>query len=116
VHEQKTERAFEYDADRIPVRLARGENRVLLRIARVTGPSRLALRVLEPGTVQRTLTEVAPSILPSGVADLAVLTHPRQKQAPDVQVDVLAAGGKTVAGSKANRGDTVHFDTAAWRD
>jgi len=63
VHEQQSDRAFEFDGDQIPVRLAKGENHLLLKFVRVSGPSRFALRVLEPGFVRSRLTEIAPSIL-----------------------------------------------------
>src|SRR3981081_869757 len=104
VHEQLSDRAFEFDGDQIPVRLAKGENRVLLRVVRVSGPSRFALRVLEPGFARPRLTQIAPSILQGATNELAVKTHSHAEPGSRVQVEVLAAGGRIVARSEGGRG------------
>jgi enterochelin esterase-like enzyme len=116
VHEQPVDRPFEYDSDQVPVRLSKGENRILLRVLRVTGPSRLALRVVESGAVLPRLTQIAPSMTSDADHLLRIKTHSREEPGPAAQVDVLAAGGKPVAHSQAQRGDVVQFDTRAWRD
>jgi len=115
VHEQPTDRPFEYDSDQVPVRLSKGENRILLKIVRVTGPSRLALRV-RAGSVLARLTEIAPSITSDADNLLQIKTHAREESGPAVQLDVLAAGGKSVAHLQAQRGEVVRFDTRGWRD
>jgi len=116
VHDQQSDRAFEFDGDQISVRLSKGKNRLLLKVVRVSGPSRFALRVLEPGFVGPRLTQIAPSILQEATNELAVKTHSHAEPGSDVRVEVLAAGGRTVAASQAARGDVVRFQTGAWRD
>lgn len=116
VHEQLSDRAFEFDGDQIPVRLPKGENRVLLRFVRVSGPSRFALRVLESGFARPRLTQIAPSILQGATNELAVKTHSHAEPGGSVQLEVLAAGGRIVARSEAARGEVVRFETGDWRD
>src|SRR5262249_56402535 len=57
VHEQSSDRPFEYDSDQVPVRFSKGANRLLLKITRVSGPSHMAVRVLETGSLWPKLTE-----------------------------------------------------------
>ncbi|MDB6158557.1 MAG: hypothetical protein JWO04_2263 [Gammaproteobacteria bacterium] len=116
VHEQLSDRAFEFDGDQIPVRLPKGENRVLLRVVRISGPSRFALRVLEPGFAKPRPTQIAPSILQGATNELAVKTHSHAEPGGSVQLEVLAAGGRIVARSEAARGEVVRFETGDWRD
>jgi dienelactone hydrolase len=116
VHDQQSDRAFEFDGDQIPVRFAKGENRLLLKVVRVSGPSRLALRVLEAGFIGSRLTEIAPSILQAGANELAIRTHSHAEPGNSVQVEVFAAGGRAVARSQGTRGEVVHFETGTWSD
>src|SRR4051812_17192466 len=115
-HEQTSDRPFEYDGDQFPVKLNKGDNRVLLKLVRVTGPSRLAVRILGPGSIRSRLTEIAPSVQQSSARVLIATTDSRSEPGTPVQVDVQAAGGKIVAHSESERGGTVRFETGAWQD
>ena len=117
VHQSAGGPGFSFDAERIPVHLERGENRILLKLAHRSGPWRFALRVLEPGATAPRLDEIVPAIVSSGDGRLTVRTDAEgRSQGDPVQVQAIAPGGKVVAQSESRRGAVVTFETASWPD
>lgn len=118
VHTRPTAAVFAPDADRIPVEMSEGDNLVLVRFHETSaGPSQFALRAVPKGTVLKKVTEIAPSIVESSDAVLAVRTHfAEESDAAPVLVEVLRAGGTVVAKQSAKRGATVRFNPRSWRD
>jgi dienelactone hydrolase len=115
VHRDDSTRAFSFDTDRVPVRLNRGENRILVKLVHRTGPWRFALRVLEPGQAVERINEIVPRLNVSGGA-LVALTDERRSQGAPVSVEAIAAGGRIAARKEAARGESVRFDSSGWPD
>ena len=108
---------FFFDDVRVPVRLKRGPNPLLIELAHERGPWRLSLRVLEPGTVLTRVDEIAPVVETASAQELVVRTHTAEEpKSAAVQVAAVAAGGRVVAEAKAARGARVRFDVSGWPD
>ncbi len=117
VRERATPRTFAFDDERVPVRLARGENRILVALHHESGPWRLALRVLAPGAVVSRIEEIAPSIVRATPAEVVVRTHVvSEPTAARVSLDVVAAGGRLVSHAEAGRGEDAHLDVRSAGD
>jgi predicted esterase len=117
VYTREGTNTFAPDADRVPVELKEGGNLVVLRFRETSsGPSRFALRAVPAGTALRRIDEVSPSLVESADAGLAVRTHVTSESGAPVDLEVIAAGGKSVARKSAPRGEVVKFDSSGWRD
>jgi predicted esterase len=109
---------FSFDAERIGVRLKRGENSILLKLAHRTGAWRFALRVLEPGAVINRIDEIVPHFVSAaGPGEIAFRTDVEgRSQGASVNVAIVGAGGRVAAERSAARGELVRFATGAWPD
>lgn len=102
-----------YDAVRIPVRLQKGANAILLRAERGAGATLLSARILSPG-------QPLPDIrLEPGAWDQDGQLKVRTDSLPrpgTVEVVVTAPGGREVGRVSAPRGTIASLPTAGWPD
>ena len=108
---------FSFDQDPVNVTLKQGDNDIVLRLEHHEGPWRVALRVVEPGTLTAPREEISPSLVGSDPKVLTVKTD--RMRAIDlglVDVQVVAPGGSVVARGTGTRGDVLPFTAAAWPD
>ncbi len=117
VYRRTRPQGFALDQDSVTGLMKQGDNDVVLRLEHRSGPWRVALRAVEPGTVVTTREEIAPSLVGSDPKVLLVQTH-REKIVNRglVDVEVVGPGGTVVARGTGTRGDTLPFATAAWPD
>lgn len=117
VLERNDEKPFVLDGERIPVTLQQGANTLLIRTGQQRPQQwRYALRVLEPGTALTRTEELTPALDVSGT-DVTIHTDlTPDARGPGVTVEALAAGGVVRESRAAQRGASVHFDTAGWPD
>jgi hypothetical protein len=108
---------FAFDRESVKLHLRKGANALLFKFEHVTGPWQFAVRVREPGELVAPISEIAPSIVKSGPGELVARTHyDPVPHSANVVVEVVAAGGKTLARSDAVRGSTVRFASRSWPD
>lgn len=110
-------RTFLFDQDRVPVRLLKGENRLLVELSHRTGSWRFAIRFLSPGQIIAPVAEITPAVVGGAQGELRVRSDitPDNPGAP-VEVTAVAPDGTILARSEAARGATVSFATASWPD
>jgi poly(3-hydroxybutyrate) depolymerase len=98
---------------RLPVRLRRGDNRILLRADRPAGPARLSVRVAAPG-------QPLPAVLTPSLArrpDGRILLRTDVAERPGtVRVAVIAPGGRQIVEQEARRGGETMLDAREWAD
>ncbi len=118
IHSRASDQPFAPDSQRIPVELRRGNNQLVLRLHETRpGHSRIALRVIEPGTALPRIEEITPSIDSDKGHVLTIRTHTSVEpdRAP-VALDIIGADGSVISNKSANRGVVAEFDTSSWRD
>ena len=117
VLDRDDEKPFILDGERIPVTLQQGANTLLIRLAQQHPQQwRYALRLVEPGTALTRTEELTPALDVSG-AEVTVHTDlTPDAHGPGITIEALAAGGVVRESRSAQRGASVHFDTASWSD
>ena len=117
VHSGNGPGTFVQDADRVPVELKQGDNLVVLRFHETSsGPSQMTMRAVPAGTILPRIDEVSPWVTEATDASVAVRTHVVTESGAPVDVDVIAAGGKSMGRQRAARGEVVKFDSSRWPD
>jgi hypothetical protein len=121
VHDHAIRRGVHPDQDLVPVTLAAGENRILVKVEQGTGGWGVCLRVLHPSEAlavfSRMLTPTIVSDEPGRLVigtnqHLAGLAGPEQV----VAVEVVGAGGRIAASKTVPNGDRVFLDPSSWAD
>jgi predicted esterase len=108
-------RSLTPDEDSVEVDLAAGPNTLLIKSA-ATGS--FTVRVLEPGTVLRRVTEIGPSLVEIQSEGFTVRTDvsAARAAAEPVKIEVVRAGGDIAFTAGAKRGDLVAVDARAFAD
>ncbi len=101
--------------DSVEVDLAAGANTLLIKSA-ATGS--FSVRVLEPGTVLRRVTEIGPSLIDMQPERFTVRTdvNGARAAADPVKIEVVKAGGDIAFTATAKRGELVPVDARGWAD
>ncbi|MEO8115503.1 MAG: prolyl oligopeptidase family serine peptidase, partial [Phenylobacterium sp.] len=115
VHRVTAPRPFVPDQDRVPVRLSKGDNVILVKLEHTSGSWRLAARVLEPGQALPLSLDLEAGLADDGRGGLRVRIPAGPGPAP-VHVAAVAAGGRVLEEADAARGDTVALHPGAWPD
>ncbi|MES1263452.1 MAG: hypothetical protein ABUL69_03795, partial [Peristeroidobacter soli] len=108
-------RSLTPDEDSVEVDLAAGPNTVLVKSA---ANGSFTLRVLEPGTVLRRVSEIGPSLIELQPEMFTVRTdvNSARAAADPVKIEVVKAGGDIAFTATAKRGDLVVVDAKGWVD
>jgi dienelactone hydrolase len=108
-------RSLTPDEDSVEVDLAAGPNTLLVKSA---ANGSFTLRVLEPGTVLRRVSEIGPSLIELQPEMFTVRTdvNSARAAADPVKIEVLKAGGDFAFTSSAKRGELVVVDAKGWAD
>jgi len=109
--------AFVIDGSAVPVKLAAGTNRILLRVERIDRPVLLTLRVVAPGFLEQAPSDISPYIATDERDTLRVLPGARGNLAlPKVHYEVIAPGGRLVSEAHQLRNLGAAFDARGWAD
>jgi dienelactone hydrolase len=108
-------RALVRDANRWPVRLNAGENRILIRSENLGEPWLMTARILAPNQPVAATERLAPALSEDSAGRLHVHTDVLKRTTP-VTVTIVAPGGQRVGSASGSRGAVLPFDAAAWPD
>lgn len=111
-------RSLTNDEDRLEIDLHSGQNALLVKVSCNHGPGLFCARILESGTLFPRIAEIGPSLLEDGPNGFILKTDvaPPQDNAAEVQVEVVAPGGKVVFSEKSARGVSLKVNGQKWPD
>ena len=123
VHDHAVGRGVHKDEDVVPVTLQQGDNAIVLKVENGRGGWGFVIRVLTASQVAALeVGEIRPRIDPPPAGEphvLVVATDAGLGKAAGggpVRVEVVGAGGAAAATADVQRGQSVRFDSQAWRD
>ena len=108
--------AFVIDGSEVQVRLEQGANVILLRVERLDRPVLLSLRVVEPGFTSDTRGNVSPYIASDAGGVLRLMPGTLEGDGAKLHYEVIAPGGRPVAGATMMRNLPVELKTTTWPD
>lgn len=111
-------RSLTYDEDQLEIDLHSGPNALLVKVPCHHGPGLFCARILESGTLAPRLAEIGPSLLEDGPNGFILRTDtaPPKDEVAEVQVEVVAPGGKSVFSKKSPRGASLKINALKWAD
>lgn len=120
VYESKTDNQASED-NHIEVDMVKGENSILIKSVHGGWTWGFSFRIIEPGNFSLVHDfKLTPEIIKSSPKDKLVIKIDRslnpEIQKFDVNVKVVAPGGKVVAQKDAKRGEQISFDAKKWQD
>ncbi len=118
VHRVLVGRAMVPGSDLFSADLRAGENSILVKVEQGTGGWEFCLRLVDEAAVGiLPWKEFNPSLESArNSATLTVRSDSFQETNREVRIDIVRAGGESIASKEVPRGQSVDFDTASWPD
>lgn len=120
VYESRTDNQAE-ENNHIEVEMTKGDNSILIKSVHGGWTWGFTFRIIEPDKFSLIHDfKLSPEILKPGIKDRLIVKTDRslnpEIQKFDVQVKVVAPGGKVVSEKTVKRGEQITFDSKKWQD